>query len=321
MTTSKNTLSLTLKKCLEKTLYLSLFSAIAFTSASYADDTEVFRAAAGLEGGTPNVLLMFDSSASMNQNISYIEGYSTDLTVPVSNGCQNDVIYVKTGTNNQLPSCGTNAVNPSAFVCEDIASFLTEIGTINARVKQRSKTSNSWTNFQDGLPDAKIDCLADQGDHGDGEVLTITGGQVALSLTGTADSNTYVTNSPVGQNQWDIVEDTNIIFGDDSFVTFYTGHYLNFASSRLATEVRGSGIDLATIALSNVINNFPTINLGIARYNVGGNSDGQIYAPIVPLSDENNRQDLIKYYLNELDGTLKGLQPMAAGQYEAYLYF
>ena len=321
MTTPKNTLSLTLKNCLEKTLYLSLFSAIAFTSASYADDTEVFRAAAGLDGGTPNVLLMFDSSASMNQNISYIEGYSTDLKIIETDGCQNDVIYVKTGTNNQLPSCGTNAVNPSAFVCEDIASLLAEIGTINARVKQRSKTSKNWTNFQDGLPDAKIDCLADQGVHGDGEVLTIVGGQVALSLTGTTDTNTFIRNSLITENRWDVAPDTSIIFGDDSFATFYTGHYLNFVNSSAATEIRGSGIDLATIALTNVINDFPTINLGIARYNLGGNSDGQIYAPIVPLSDENNRQDLIKYYLNELDGTLNGQQPMAAGQYEAYLYF
>ena len=332
MTSIKYTPIHTLKKFFEKSLYLSLFSAIAFTSSSYADDTEVFIAEGGLEGGRPNVLLMFDSSASMSQSISYIEGYEQTLSVSEADGCRNDTIYVKTGTNNQLPACGNNAVNPAAFACKDISSILVEVGTINARVQQLTGQNlagleGKWANFQNGFPNSPIDCLADQGVHGAGELLTIDAGQVALIEDPTSDvsrayvRNTYTDLTDRARGQWRETEDTSIVFGDDTFVTFYTGHYLNYANSGVATEIKGNGIDLATLALTNVINSFDQINLGIARYNKGGNSDAQILAPIVSLADENNRQDLIKYYIGSLKGTLNGQQPMAAGQYEAYRYF
>ncbi|NNC97667.1 MAG: hypothetical protein HKN88_06300 [Gammaproteobacteria bacterium] len=347
---------------------LALFPCVLFTAATYADDTEIFVKSSTYEGAAPNVLIMLDSSSSMNQSIEYVDGYDATVATPAaaSAPCDESKIYVKTGTNNQLPSCGNNSdtILVSAMRCRDIVEFMLEVGSLNDRVHQWDEDSGTWGAFghasNANMETAPIECLNDQGKHGDLQILTAASGQVELDTTTFPIKTTpdpYITNSgPVDPDSnikaaWSETEDTSIVWGDDKFVTFYTGHFLNYAHYVIDNKNdpafadayhSTSGVQLAITAMSQIVDEYDDFNMGIARYNAGGNKTASILMPVVPLDDSETKLEIIGNYIEAFgkkDGTIlpnsrptanyvttednsfSGGQPMASGQYEAYRYF
>ena len=349
---------------LTKAVCLFTYSLIALVSVTYADDTEIFKVTPPANSGNANILIMLDTSGTMNQGIQYVKGYTPDVAIPSGfDNCHKNKIYAYTGSTPNLPKCNgsgsapnTAQIEPSAFRCRDVAEFFIEIGSISARAKQ-FKTSNGgstakkWADLPNGSSTDPIECLDDQGIHGDVQVLTVTDGKVALdevAMTTITTTDNYAANGDAS-NPWSTTEDTAVMWDENGFLTFYTGHFLNYAAYAKELDannpdpdapklyVKTDGKTLAKTAMTNIVSDFRGFNLGIGRYqNTGNLKTAFILAPTVSLDDEANRIALQKYYidpLGEKPGTLpngitttednkflKG-QPLASGQYEAYLYF
>ena len=309
---------------------------------------------------------MLDSSSSMNASIQYVDGYEPDIALPagVTPKCDENKIYVKTSTNNQLPSCSGGAVqyiNPEAMRCKDIVEFLIKVGSLNDRVFQWDAATKTWGKFGTAADEsnAPIECFNDQGDHGDRAILhldadnkvainevayeTETIAQPFITSVGTVD--------PDGNKEaWSATPDPSLIFGDANFVTFYTGHFLNYANYVIDNKNKPefadlyhneSAFDLAVEAMTQIVDNYDSFNMGLARYNQSGDKTAFILAPVSDLEDPDVKEELKNNYLYPIgykpgqtqkypaspattamvDNSFGGGQPMAAGQYESYLYY
>lgn len=356
-------------KTLHRIATVSFIFLITFGAQSFADDTEIFLKISGDVDRKPNVIIMLDSSSSMNASIQYVDGYEPDIPLPAdaTPDCDENKIYVKTGTNNQLPSCsggGVQYINPEALRCKDVVEFMIKVGSLNDRVFQWNAATETWGAFGTAAdePNAPIECFNDQGDHGDRAILhldadnkvainevayeTETIAQPYITSVGTVDAVTGI------KEAWSATPDPSLVFDDGKFVTFYTGHFLNYAKYVIANKNKPefadlyhneSGYDLAVEAMSQIVDDYDSFNMGLARYNQSGSKTAFILAPVSPLDDPDVKEELKNNYLYPMgyksgatqkypeppetpvvasvDNSFSGGQPMAAGQYETYLYY
>ena len=338
---------------LTKAVCLFTYSLISLVSATYADDTEIFKTTNTGEESRANILIMLDTSSSMNQSIKYVEGYDPKVANPsTSTDCDEAKIYVDTKGTPGVPNCGnTPKIDASAFRCRAVAEFFIEVGSIGARAKQynptvQPNTDGSWAAIpqQENKVSATdpVECLDDEGFHGDIQVLTLVEGKVALDETAMLTETTidnYVADGD-DTNPWSSTEDSSIEWPTSDFATFYTGHFLNYAHHVIKNDPSlyktTDGLSLAKEAMSNVVANFSGFNLGIGRYEKKGpHKTAFILAPAVYLDDY--RDELQRFYIDPLgidsgvvldnmdttteDNRFSGGQPLSSGQYEAYLYF
>ena len=186
-----------------------------------ADDTELLLATPSTaQDNKPNILLIIDTSGSMDTVESTIEPY--DSTRIYTGGCDVDRVYwsvIET-----VPVCdaaNTSYIEQINFVCDLANQQMLGLGSYSGvMVQYRPGLSGGtarWQYVATGFNTDFVECEADSGIHGDGTagfVYAAKGAGLAFPFTDDPSEELSWGSAPRNQNY-----------------TFYAGNYLNWKSN------------------------------------------------------------------------------------------
>ena len=302
-------------------LLACVLATLAFGSVAVADDSEVFLGAPS-GGVPPNILLIIDTSGSMNSQVTSQTPY--DPTVTYAGSCTSNQVYFARFGNNP-PGCNSIAnFAPALNRCASSATALAfGAGTsIAANPGLYTDKLIRWTSQGGRNPSyAWAGALNARGNAVGYEVDCATDYTANLSPYPT--SGSYASNSAA--NEWTVTAAGSYwssaanVTSATTF-TLYVGNYLNWSAS--ASTVLGTRISIVKSAATTLINQMNGVNFGLMRYSGSagpGNSPWNGGYVAYPVSDvATNRTALV----NTLAGfDASSWTPIAGTLYEAYQYF
>ncbi len=293
---------------------VGLLLVLAAGAPAYADDTELLLLNPDFdEPPIPNVLLIIDSSGSMDSMEETREVY--DSSIPYPGGaaaCDPNYLYWTTikGTTPSCDSTNTQRILKSSFVCAHAATQIEGIGIYNGRMAQY-RTGGSgfqstflgldrirWQNLQPGNETDIVECQKDRGRHGDGTSST----EVFAQKGGDLEPFTSVRGDEVSWGSWPTNQN----------VTLYDGNYLNYIVN--PDLVEDERINIVNNTATAILNSISGINVGIMRFN--NTQGGPVIQAIKDL--DSNRTEILNA-LNSI--TADGRTPVSETLYEAALYW
>ena len=300
-----------------KSLFASVGAGLLLTllaAGARADDTEIFFNQSNTTVGA-NVLLILDTSGSMDSEVTSGPDYDATITYPTYGACDsNYVYYATTGT----PTCSTtNRVLKTQFKCASAASQLSNTagvsgqygdafirwGSVTTRVSRVSTTVYKWTNRMSVNNGTDVECLNDSGVDGDGVD--------AANLYPTKNSDPAATRGiwSTSANSWWGV------FGNvGTSVTFYSANYINYANDTtlLVTQTK---IKIMQDAIRQLLTSVQGVNVGLMRYDYRG-AGGMVMNAVAPIA---TNATPITNTVNSWMAA--GSTPLTKTLYEAYLYY
>ncbi len=289
-----------------------------------ADDIEIYTGSTSSTSAVTsraNILFVLDTSGSMDAMVTSLPPYNP---AGVYAGCFDTTrLYTQinfnsrdvTGTTYTGPQMYCQGFGPmfgydittrdqfnaTAFKCDNAVNPLSNTGFYTDRIAQYrlSWGSTRWRSVN-GIDDNRltqpVECRADQGVHGEA----------------TSDGEPYATDN-TGENGWKSGSGGRINWGGTgSSESIYTGHYLNYLVSE--TTILGTRLQVMQDALTDVINSASGINIGLMRYDEGGDG-GMVVTPMGEISA--TRPD----FLYELGLMFHdGNTPLSETYYEAVSY-
>jgi len=234
----------------------ALLAAVAGGRAS-ADDSEIFTGNPNiLFTARPNILFIFDTSGSMDSEISPRPPY--DPSVDYSGDCQSDRVYYRTGSNiSNPPDCdgSTQAswVPASYFRCDAATGPLATLGYYADPDDRAARWRASRRRWQSLLSESEsyVECRADAGIHGDGTSTTRLWAR-------DGGSNPWTSNS-ANEISWDLNGITNYTFFSHNWLNWY--HY-----GGVTTRTRLEIVKEAATAMVNQLEIADSVNVGLMRY-------------------------------------------------------
>ncbi|NJO13200.1 MAG: hypothetical protein HC872_06760 [Gammaproteobacteria bacterium] len=275
-----------------------------------ADDTEIFSG--NLRSANPNVLLVIDTSGSMDEPADN-ERAPFDRTAVYTGNCRSDSIYWRMDEGTE-PDClnegPDNYFEPEALVCDTAVQAIQSAGFgLTDGVAQWNPATQRWVPLAPAVKNQPIECEADAGLHG----------------PDSGDTRRW----PADVTQWTNVQadrfDFSANFTNRPFI-FYDGNYLNWLRQPPAPPAsRPSRMDVVKGAASTLVQTVNNVNLGLMRYSAnadGGAGElaaegGMVIYPVTSLG-QTSRQELVDR-INALDPA--GFTPMSETLYEARQYF
>ncbi len=287
----------------------ALLGSIALTimggSPAVADDTEIF--VSQQPDAQPNILLILDTSGSMDSAVSTQPPYDPGVTYAGS--CAAGRIFWRAGSGDP-PDCATSRwFNASQLACNAAVQGINSAGRYLAqRAGQWNAASNHWEQMRQATKDQPVECSADAGVHGESA----------------ADPKVYAFNSGLANDRW-TADPGNQLDWDGSPVnlsyTFYSANWLNWRSDT-SSFVTLSRLQIVQDVASNFVSSISGVNIGLMRYsNNGGSGDasaegGMVSHAVVPVeSDVTGLVDSIN------QNTAAGFTPLSETLYEAHQYF
>lgn len=220
-----------------------------------ADDTEVFLGDAFARGLRPNILLVVDTSGSMNSLVG-LPRAPYDPNVLYAGICDKRFIYYSLTLDAngapQIPGCVNNAQNRvlvQANACAAAsAALFSNAGLYSGRVRQWDSAQFAWRSITPGILDAPLECEADAGLHGE------TGASPKTFARDGDDINRWTANAA-----------EQIAWGNAAVVTLYRANWLNwYYSPDVPVELtRLQTVQSVATALANSIDH---VNLGLMRF-------------------------------------------------------
>jgi hypothetical protein len=146
----------------------ALLGSIALTimggSPAVADDTEIF--VNQQPDAQPNILLILDTSGSMDSAVSTQPPYDPGVTYAGS--CAAGRIFWRAGSGDP-PDCATSRwFNASQLACNAAVQGINSAGRYLAqRAGQWNAASNHWEQMRQATKDQPVECSADAGVHGE----------------------------------------------------------------------------------------------------------------------------------------------------------
>jgi type IV pilus assembly protein PilY1 len=304
------------------------------SAGSYADDTEIFRANPG-NAAVPNLLLILDTSGSMDTNTISAVPYVRGQTYTGTGNCANinGRVYYTSGST--VPNCSSNNwFLLTDLKCQDAMSATAlgagGTGLYVGRITRWSGRTNDrrWrglANFNANRPNspndanwvnpADVECRADNGVHGNG---VNTSNRWPRTPSG-SNSSAGVWSNQSNQSVW-------LENGHGSQLTLYTGNYVTYYHSpgnRIPSVL--TRMDIMKDAATRLLGSLSGVNVGLMRYSRNSTDDddgdlaaqgGMIAHEIVRIED--NRQVLIDT-VNSWNPS--GFTPLSETLFEAYKYF
>lgn len=314
------------------------FLAWATGSAALADDTEIFFNQSNT-GANANVLLILDTSGSMNSTVSTAEPYDGSKTYTAdkcATAFDSNAYYFGTKT----PACGSSAkIDIKQFKCANIGdlaksksgyytgTFAQWGSSVTSKTSGKGKvkstittTTYGWNNTLGAAnTTGYVECKDDAGIDGDGVDKTkLFPSTDTFSVIVTTDSSGVVTGTSgsVSGNQltgvWDATKNWWTANSGGAY-TVYSGNYLNYFydSSQSTTQ---SKIHIMQEAAESLLNSVGGINVGLMRYNFGG-AGGMVLSPVADIaSNKSAMTTLINNWAPN------GITPLSETLYESYLY-
>jgi type IV pilus assembly protein PilY1 len=311
--------------------FLNLASAVTAIAATLlsgapavAEDTELFVGeAVSTPAARPNIMFILDTSGSMTANVRTQVPY--DPNADFGDDYDNDRIYWKR-SNQALPPCNSDSadrdwnddgvrdcdrstanqwIGRSYFTCDAVSRNLTSPGfAIVPKVAQwlnDSGTRNDkWDVMRTNVSNQWVECSADAGVHGQ-----------------TSTGNKWAANR--GDGPWNSSSTKKIDWNTsgEADVTFYTGHYLNWAKN---PSVSRSRLEIMQEAAKNLLDTMPdNVNVGLMRYSNDRSSNadgGMVMHPIERIEDARGP---MKTLIDDFQAA--GWTPLTETLYEAHQYF
>lgn len=286
---------------------LSAITGTVLAGLAAADDTEIFVRA--IPPADPNVLLILDTSGSMESQLVVAEDYDPDVTY--DGGCVADrVYYARQDSNVEVPECAEDNllyVNLDAFFCDAAGNAMMTAGYFTDRFAQWDQNDERWENMSFagfGEPPGEqrpVECEADDGLHGNGldedRVYAIGDADVADPGPWTDD-------------------DTNVLAwpGRDLF-TFYSGNYLNWLNGDRELRVSTRMNVLKRVA-RDLIAGVGGMRIGLMRFSSDADG-GMVIFPASDIDAPGNRSALNA----AIDSMMSdGSTPLAETLFEAQRY-
>nr|WP_283104102.1 PilC/PilY family type IV pilus protein [Shewanella gelidimarina] len=328
-----------------------LFLLIGLSAQTHGDDTELYVfESSSRTGDRPKVLIIFDNSGSMKtyENIpdpDYVAppGWNSDYdpTYDYSGEGFRDIIYFKKGTNSDQPEVGdSNRFYAKYNGCHQSVGVLNQYGFFKGHVNEyRSKNNTGiWKELRDDRSLNKkrtIDCWEDieAKDPINSTNYGTSGFPVDGKRTGSGNNKenvpyNYVTSS--SDSGWNSAltdaKDTQI--GSGKSVTLYTDNYLRWFKQTKdgdIPQVSKKRIDIAKLAITEVINTTPSVDFGLAvfNYNTSDRDGGRIVSGIHDMTKGTTAGDAARSsILSKIDSlSADTWTPLCETLVEAHQYF
>lgn len=284
--------------------------AVATAAPTLADDTEIFLNQAAQRGVRPNVLLVMDTSGSMNGTVTNTKA-PYDPAIKYAGQCEAGRIYwsQRSGQNGESepPACPTDQrILTSTNRCSAAREALASAGVWNGGpIGQWDPEQVAWADLRTGAGSDPVECFADSGL--DGETA-----QSAAKFARNGDPATRWTTNEAQELDWDTIAGH----------TLYSANYLNWLNAPVssATLTRLETVQAVAKALVASIDG---VNLGLMRYsdNADGSDDtaaegGMVLNAVGDIRE--NRANLIAS-IDTLSA--RGFTPLTETLYEAGQYF
>lgn len=325
-------------------LFASLAAALVIPVQTFADDTELYLNPAQ-NNVRPQVLIIFDNSASMDTLVEGLPGgYVNDPSKPYepidsANSYDDGMIYFTIGTGLDESGLGipdspseTNRFNDLLNGCAEARKALATYGRFSGYIREYITNGNgkgTWQPIKQNSGKEEnnpVDCWED----------------VAAGNTSNNSDNVPNTSFPDGFPQdgvysgktyspWGLVANVKG-FNSGELVTLYTANYLrwyrqyekelatgNVTPGTFPTQTR---LAIAKTAISSVISTVPSIDFGLAVFNLNypreGDSDGGRIVAAIKQRSTAEKDALINTVTNLPADTNT---PLCETLYEAYRYF
>src|SRR5215470_17909903 len=137
---------------------VGILSTLAAAAPAFADDTELFVGATGVNTAQPNILFIIDDSGSMGDLVRTQPNYDPKQSYPGS--CNSGQIYYS--TTGSAPDCSTpNSFNKGALVCKAGLDALAATGIYGpdtlAQYDDSSSTARSWVKLVSSQKDQVVE--------------------------------------------------------------------------------------------------------------------------------------------------------------------
>ena len=196
-------------------------------------------------------------------------------------------------------------VGKSYFTCDKVSRDLRTpgfaiVGKAAQWVNASGTKNDKWDVMRNGVSNQWVECEADAGVHGQ-----------------TSTGNKWAANK--GDGPWNSSSSKKIDWGTsgEADVTFYTGHYLNWAKNPTTSRTR---LEIMQEAATNLLDNMSdNVNVGLMRYSNDSSSNadgGMVMHPIERIEDARGP---IKAAI--ADFRASGWTPLSETLYEAHQYF
>lgn len=274
-----------------------------------ADDTEIFELNPDAADTRPNVLLIIDTSLSMDGDVITQEDW--DPSVDFDGSCSDNYIYWQPSHSTTLPSCSGNnqqRISVSRFRCQAALQALQTVGqvTIPETVQWRSwRNPDDWHGTLTAGQDTNVEC---RNDHTGGT----HSGLAANDNRHPRDGNGY-TEGFSNSNE--------INWNNAGSYVFYTGNRLNYLrGSGQVTRTRLEVVQsVAKATLDQLLDG--TVNVGLMRFDArpirnGHAQGGYVLHEIGPIETV---RETIKARIDAL--TPVSYTPLTETLFEAFRYY
>ncbi|HTE40233.1 MAG TPA: VWA domain-containing protein, partial [Steroidobacteraceae bacterium] len=316
-------------------------------SAALADDTEIFFGQIG-NNTTPNILLIIDTSGSMNETAGTTHLPYVPTTIypdsPTDTNCDNDKIYYVSSSTVpsscsslsyiQLTGGNFSATNPREIKCKRAVDALAWGGTatgpgfysdrfIRWRGQGNSRTwQASLNNPSGGTIATDVECVGDEGTHGD-----TAASSAKWPRSGNASQDPGRWTSTNTQSWWTVAGNAGISR------TLYSPNYIRYVAN--GSQDVQTRMEVVKAAAASFIDSLPDVNLGVMRYSANSATyvtdntaaaGGMVMSRISPLDAK--RADLKARITgttgtpaNDKDYKPFGWTPLSETLFEAYQYY
>jgi len=269
-----------------------------------ADDTEIFVNTGAGGGVRPNVLLIIDTSGSMDTPVGVSKAPYDPTRVYTGGGCQAGRVYWRKGSGAPPDCASAPSVPVSANRCAAAAAALNgPAGLWTGRTAQWAEEHRQWRALSAQYGDAPIECEADAGVHGPD-----------------AGSRQRWARNGVEGNPWTDRADDQIGWSSASVHTLYSANWLNWYHGP-PEDASVSRMDIVKSVVTTLAYSIDGVNLGLMRFSQGGGRSGRgseggmvIHAA----QDIASRREAVTEKVGALEPD--GMTPLTQTLYEAALY-
>ncbi len=270
-----------------------------------ADDTEIFVDPSAAAGIRPNLVLILDTSLSM-EGLVDVPRLPYDPNGKYPGNCRPFTTYVSSGGGAAVPDCAdaaTPSIADAALKCRDAVDSIALAGFWTGEALQFDTNTATWSEMPLADPNAVVECEADAGTHGEDE----------------SSPRRYAANGTASQ-PWS-ASASDAIAWTGPVVTLYSANYLNWFT---ATPIPGqiSRLNIVKAVAKQIVASLNSANLGIMRFSAnGGEGDAAAEGGMVvqEVVDLRTARASVLQVIDSLQAN--GFTPLSETLYEAGQYW
>jgi type IV pilus assembly protein PilY1 len=308
--------------------YTLLFAILAYSSISFADDTELYvLESTARTGSKPQVLIIFDTSGSMSSTFRTDEPYERG-NENTSNGTLkgNTKLYFTRSSSNIPEVSSSQFFLHSVNGCDVGEKYLEDYGMFTGYIREHKYVGENgiWSELPltDGSSIKQVDCYEDVSERNYYNNGTNFYGFPVDGLGTSADPIRYVAannSSSTAEIDAAIEKSKLTNFGIGQPITLYTEKYVSWFHSTKRQRYY-SRLSIAQRVIEDTIVTTPGVDFGLSVFNTNSgssNSGGRIVYGITT-NNETNKSNLLST-IGSFNAN--GWTPLCENLYEAYRYY